>query len=132
MTPNERDAPPPYVGDYPHGAYWSAVLPEVSVDGDPSSDDGFDVRGTYLKIMWDEGAGPLWGAEGLLPDEPDWLRRALDLSDSLIVDLLEWVRAMDAARERGESQAALGPRALELADRLQSEVGTRFTVRFHP
>jgi hypothetical protein len=72
----------------------------------------------------------LWGEEGLLPDDPDWLRQALGLSDSLIADLLQWVRDMDAARDRGESQALLGPRALELVDRLQSEVGTRFTVTF--
>ncbi len=82
--------------------------------------------------MWDEGAGPLWGDEGLLPDDPPWLRQALGLSDSLIADLLAWVRDMDAARERGQSQALLNPRGLQLADRLQAEVGSRFRVRFHP
>jgi hypothetical protein len=128
MAPNEDDAPPPYFGDYPNGAYWSAVLRDGAVDA--STEDDFDVRGTRLRIMWDEGAGPLWGEEGLLPDDPDWLRQALGLSDSLIADLLQWVRDMDAARDRGESQAFLGPRALELVDRLQSEVGTRFTVTF--
>jgi hypothetical protein len=128
MASDERDAPPPYFGDYPDGIYWSAVPREGAVDA--SSEDDFDVRGTYLRIMWDEGAGPLWGEEGLLPDDPGWLRQALGLSDSLIADLLQWVRDMDAARERGEPQALLSPRALELVDRLQSEVGTRFTVRF--
>ena len=132
MEPRREDSPPPYFGDHPNGDYWSAVRPDGSVDGDAEAEDDFSVEGTRLRIMWDEGAGPLWGDEGLLPDDPGWLRQALGLSDSLIADLLEWVRDMDAARERGQSQALLNPRALQLADRLQAEVGSRFRVRFHP
>jgi hypothetical protein len=75
--------------------------------------------------MWDEGAGPLWRDEGLLPDDPEWLREALGLSDSLIADLLAWVRYMDEARDRGQSQAPLDNRALQLTRRLQIEVGSR-------
>ena len=122
------DLPSPYLGDYPHGAYWSAFRRDGSVDDEPEE---FTVEGTRLRIMWDEGAGPLWGEEGLLPGDPDWLHRALGLSDSLIADLLAWVRDMDAARERGQSQAPLNSRALELSERLQAEVGSRFEVRFH-
>jgi len=92
----------------------------------------WNVEGTRLRIMWDEGAGPLWGEEGLLPDDPDWLREALGVSDALIADLLAWVRDMDEARDRGQSQALLNPRALQLADRLQTEVGSRFRIRFRP
>lgn len=132
MEPRGEDSPPPYLGDYPNGAYWAAFRPDGSVDGDAEAEADFTVEGTRLRIMWDEGAGPLWGDEGLLPDDPDWLRQALGLSDSLIADLLEWVRDMDAARERGQAQALLNPRALQLADRLQTEVGSRFRIRFHP
>ena len=81
--------------------------------------------------MWDEGAGPLWGDEGLLPHDPEWLRQALGLSDSLIADLLAWGRDMDAARERGQLEAPLNHRALQLTQRLQAEVGARFRVRLH-
>jgi hypothetical protein len=130
MKGSADDSPPPYLGDYPHGAYWSAFRPDGSGDGDAEAED-FTVEGTRLRIMWDEGAGPLWGDEGLLPNDPEWLRRALGLSDSLITDLLAWVRDMDAARERGQSQAPLHHRALQLSERLQTEVGSRFRVRFH-
>ncbi len=131
MERSADDAPPPHLGDHPNGAYWSAFRPDGSADDDAEAED-FTVEGTRLRIMWDEGAGPLWGDEGLLPDDPDWLRHALGLSDSLIADLLAWVRDMDAARDRGQSQAPLDHRALRLADRLQTEVGSRFRVRFHP
>ncbi len=82
--------------------------------------------------MWDEGAGPLWGDEGLLRDDAEWLRQALGLSEPLIADLLAWVRDMDAARDRGQSQAPLNPRAVHLTERVRTEVGSRFRVRFHP
>ena len=132
MKPRREDSPPPYFGHYADGFYWSAFRPDGSVDGDAELEEDFTVEGTRLRIMWDEGAGPLWGDEGLLPNDPRWLRQALGLSDPLIDDLLEWVRDMGAARARGQSQALLNPRALKLADRLQAEVGSRFRVRFHP
>jgi hypothetical protein len=130
MERSADDPPPPYFGDYPHGAYWSAFHQDSSVDDDGEAED-FTVEGTRLRIMWDEGAGPLWGDEGLLPDDPEWLRQALGLSNSLIADLRAWVSDMDAARERGQSQAPLNHRALQLTERLQTEVGSRFRVRFH-
>src|SRR5215213_10850535 len=130
MERNADDPPPPYFGDYPHGAYWSAFRQDSSVDDDGEAEN-FTVEGTRLRIMWDEGAGPLWGVEGLLPDDPEWLRQALGLSNSLIADLRAWVSDMDAARERGQSQAPLNHRALQLTERLQTEVGSRFRVRFH-
>ena len=79
MERNADDPPPPYFGDYPHGAYWSAFRQDSSVDDDGEAEN-FTVEGTRLRIMWDEGAGPLWGVEGLLPDDPEWLRQALGLS----------------------------------------------------
>ena len=131
MERSADDAPPPYFRDYPHGAYWSALHRDRSVEDDDEAGD-FTVEGTKLRIMWGEGAGPLWGDEGLLPDDPEWLRQALGLSDSLIAELLAWVRDMDAARERGQAQAPLDHQRLQLAERLQTEVGSRFRVNFHP
>lgn len=87
--------------------------------------------------MWDEGAGPLWGDEGLLPDDPEWLRRALDLSDSLIADLLTWLSDMTALHlgspvaDWRKRARALDERGRQLADRVQREVGTRYRVRYH-
>ena len=118
------DDPSPYFGDYPDGAYWSAVRPEGYVE--PEED--FSVEGTNLRLMWDEGGGPLWDEGGLLPDDPEWLHQALGLSDSLIADLLGWMRDMDARRY--DLQAPLDERARQLAERLQAEVGTRFQVGF--
>jgi len=131
MQPDPDDPPPPYLGDHPNGVHWSAVRPDASVDDDAEADD-FSVEGTTLRVMWDEGAGPLWGEEGLLPDDPAWLRLALGLSGVLVADLLAWMRDMDAARERRQSQAPLDHRAVRLTERLQAEVGSRFRVTFHP
>jgi len=101
------------------------------VRDDDSPNDDFSVEGTRLRMMWDEGAGPLWGDEGLLPAHPEWLRQALGLTDALIADLIMWVRDMDSARDRGQSQDLLNPHAQRLTERLQAEVGARFRVRFH-
>lgn len=131
MARSADDSPRPYLGDYPNGAYWSAFRRDGSVDDHAEAED-FSVEGTTLRIMWDEGAGPLWGDEGLLPDDPEWLRQALGLSDALIADLLAWVREMDVARDRGQSRTPLSRHALQLTERLQTEVGSRFRVRFHP
>ena len=72
MARGADDLPPPYPGD-PHGLHWAAYRPDGSVD-DIAEGEDFTVEGTRLRIMWDEGAGPLWGDEGLLPDDPEWLR----------------------------------------------------------
>jgi hypothetical protein len=131
----DQERPPPYFGDYPHGAYWSAVAPEGAQASDEEED--CTVEGTELRIMWDEGAGPLWASDGPLPDDPAWLRRALGLSDSLVADLLTWLSDMTALhtglpvadwRERGRQ---LDKRGRELAKRLQTEVGTRYRAWYH-
>ena len=129
----DREPPPPYFGDYPHGAYWSALAPEGATFSDDEED--FVVEGSELRVMWDEG-GPLWGEDGLLPDEPEWLRRALALSDSLVIDLLAWLSDMTtlqgsataASRERAQE---LVERGRELAERLQREVGSQYRVWYH-
>jgi hypothetical protein len=86
--------------------------------------------------MWDEGAGPLWNEEWGQPESPEWLQRALGLSESLVVDLLTWLSDMtalhlgptvDDLQQRGQQ---LDDRGRELAERLQSEVGTRCEVSY--
>lgn len=103
------------------------VIMEV-VDG---AEDEYSVGRPGLRIMWDEGAGPLWSTgDGLLPDDPAWLKQALDLSDSLITDLLGWLSDKDTAHQHHQSPPELDERAEQLAIRLQAEVGSRFKVRY--
>ena len=130
-----QEQPPPYFGDYPDGSYWSAVAPEGTQDSHQEED--YAVEGSALRIMWDEGAGPLWASDGLLPDDPGWLRRALGLSDSLVAALLTWLSEMTALHsglavaEWQDRARQLDEQGRELAERLQAEVGTRFRVRYH-
>lgn len=126
------DLPPPYFGDYPHGAYWS-VAGRSDAEDNAYSEEDYSVDGSVLRIMWDEGAGPLWAdGEGLLPDDPEWLQRPLGLSKALIEDLLGWQHDMDAAAQHHPPTPHLAEAAERLADRLRAEVGSRFEVRFHP
>lgn len=129
MEANDQERPPLHFGDYPRGAYWSAVGPESPED----NEDNYSVEGSDLRIMWDEGAGPLWTTEdGLLPDDPAWMKSALGLSDSLIADLLRWLHDMNAAQQHHPPTRHLDEKAEQLADRLRAEVGARFKVRYHP
>jgi hypothetical protein len=43
------DSPPPYLGDYPDGAHWSALRPDGSI-GDDGVED-FTVVGTSLRML---------------------------------------------------------------------------------
>ena len=78
-------------------------------------------------MMWDYGVRiPLRDAEGLLPEEPEWLREALGLSERLIEDLGRWGLDMneldaDPRRRTREAYEALDVRGRELAHRLQQE-----------
>jgi len=100
------DAPPPmHFGDYPHGAYWSAERRPQGQEDEPAD---YSVSGSVLRMMWDYGVRvPLWDAEGLLPEEPNWLRKALGLSDPLIEDLTRWgldMVELDAVPSRGRQK----------------------------
>jgi hypothetical protein len=118
-------------GDDPRGFYWTAVRPDQDEQDDDEQNE-YVVEGSDLRIMWDEGAGPLWTTEdGLLPDDPESLKRALGLSDSLVADLFTWLRDMDEAACQYPPTKQLDERAQRLAERLQGEVGQRFTVRYH-
>jgi hypothetical protein len=86
--------------------------------------------------MWDYGVRiPLWADGGLLPEEPEWLHYALGLSEALIAAMAEWGDAMD--RLDGTASSAAEYTALDLvgralAERLQAEVGDRYTVVYRP
>jgi hypothetical protein len=105
----------------------------MDLQGNQEDEYVLDGEGSELRIMWDMGAGPLWTSEdGLLPDDPEWLKRALGLSESLVADLLEWLHAMDDAdAHRRPPPSDLHERAEQLSARLQTEVGSRFEVRYH-
>ncbi len=130
---DRENPPPPYLGDYPDGPYWSAV---PSGDEPDVEEEDYTVEGSSLRLMWDEGGGPLWGIEGLLPDDPPWLQRGLGLSASLVADLIAWRDDMNdfnwgSRQDWIAGQRALDQRAGALVERLRAEVGRRFEVRYH-
>jgi len=134
MSSMDEDRPAPYHGEHPDDAPWSLVAPEGS---ELSLEGEFTVEGSELRVMWDEGAGPLWASDGLLPDDPEWLRRALGLRDSLVADLVAWAIDMNAPHastrvaDRRARRRQLRQTGRLVADRVQAEVGPRFRVRFH-
>ena len=125
-----------YFGDYPHGTYWSAIRSDADRPV-VTDEERYSYAGTVLRIMWDEGAGPLWGDGGLLGDDAEWMRRALGLSDPLIKDLLTWMQDMTALHygtsvsDWSEQSGRLDSRGDALAERLKAEVGPRFRVWYH-
>lgn len=128
---DDREPPPMHFGDFPHGAYWSADRRELPDDKAAE----YAVSGSLIRFMWDYGVTvPLWDAQGLLPEEPEELKAALGLSDSLIADLTRWghdMNALDSAPRASKSQyEALDVRARTLADRLQRELGPQFTIEY--
>lgn len=134
---NDREAPPMHFGDYSHGSYWSA---EVH-DGSNHEPESFEVSGTVITFMpEDTVAVPLWSDEGLLPEEPEWLNRALGLSPGLVEDIAAWGNDWNADRmgetftaaQREERRIRLDADARLLAARLQREVPDRFTVVYRP
>ena len=131
----DDDAPPMHLGDYPHGAYWSAERPPESQGDEPAD---CSVRGRVIRMMWDYGVQiPLWDAEGHLSEDPEWLQEALNLSERLIEDLGRWgldMEELDAAPSRRTKEAyeALDARGRELTQRLQQEVGPEYTVTYRP
>lgn len=99
------------------------------------------MRGDAIRFMWDYGVTvPLWDREGLLPDDPRWLRKTLGLSEHLIRALSAWGKDMNSAdgtpwaqRSKGEREQAyreLDERALDLVDRLRRELVPRLEVTY--
>ena len=60
MGKKKRKPPSPYFGDYPHGTYWSAIRSDADRRV-VTDEERYSYTGTVLRIMWDEGAGPLVG-----------------------------------------------------------------------
>lgn len=135
MSDVDRDPPPKYFGDYPDGAYWSAERRGPTDESEVDVED-FTIEGRVIRFMWDYGVRvPLWDGGGLLPEEPEWLRSALGLSDALSRDLREWgndMETLDANPPLRTEQAYrdLDLRARGLVERLQHEVGSRFTIEY--
>lgn len=85
---------------------------------------------------------PLWDREGLLPDETEWLREALGLSEDLIDALGAWGHDMNTAdgtswkqRSKDEWEHAyreLDARARDLVERLRRELAPRYKVTYKP
>lgn len=135
VTRGDEEFPPEHLGDDPGGWYWSAERPPEA-----SADEPLDhsVHGSVIRLMWDYGVRvPLWDAEGLLPEDPQWLRESLGLSEALIEDLTRWggdMNELDATPSHRTKEAcdALDARARALSQRLQQEVGSRYTVTYRP
>ena len=119
-----------------HGAHFSAERPAGWADDEDALD--LNVEGSVIRFMWDYAVTvPLWDGGGKLPDEPEWLRAALGLSDQLILDLEAWgngMRALDADPPLRTEQAYPHQDRLarELVQRLQGELGSRYTVVYRP
>ncbi|WP_158648112.1 hypothetical protein [Nocardioides houyundeii] len=132
----------PHFGDYPNGAYWSAVRVEPVTDGEEDAYDAPPI-GDVIRFMWDYTVNvPLWDAEGLLREEPEWLRRQLGLGDKLIEALTDWgsrMNHLDGTRWGQKSDAEweqayrdMDARARDLVERLRTELGTRYRVVYKP
>jgi len=113
--------------------------PRITSLNDGLDDDLDTVTGDVITFMWDYGVQvPLWtDAEGLLPEEPEWLRRVLGLSDPLIADLTAWGRAMFRLDAHPRLRTAAAYRALDaqarrLVDLVGEELPERFTVTYRP
>ena len=125
---SDRKPPPPYLGDYPNGAYWAALLPPGSAPGDETS---FEVAGVIrFRMPEDDVDLPLWDDEGLMPWESELLEAGLGLSADLIADVKAWgvawnasPRANDPAGEGRESRRErLAAEAALLVDRMSGEL----------
>lgn len=134
---NDREAPPTYFGDHPDGSYWSAEVRDSASD----EAESFEVSGTVISFMPDDSViVPLWDDEGLLPEEPEWLNRALGLSRRLVEDIAAWGNDWNADRmgesftaaQHEERRVRLDAEARFLVARLQREVPDGFTVRYKP
>lgn len=125
---SDRESPPPYFGDYPNGAYWSASLPpRIEMDDNAA----FAVDGVVRFRMPEEDVDlPLWDDNGLLPEESELLQAGLGLSPALIADIKAWGVAWNANRRpqgplregRVASRKRLAAESAVLVDRMGGEL----------
>lgn len=112
---------------------WSAFPPPGYVE--PEEPD-YTVEGDTIRFMWDYGVVvPLWVEGGAVPDDKEWLRRALGLRYPLVRDLRAWGEAMNELDASPSSRtdaayAEMDRQALALVERVRAEVGERFTVSY--
>ncbi|MEV5001704.1 hypothetical protein [Nocardioides sp. LML1-1-1.1] len=116
---------------------WFAELPE-GFEGVESEED-FTLESHDLRFMWDYGVVvPLWvSGQGLVPDDKEWLRRALGLRYPLVSDLRasgEAMEMLDAnpGMRTDQAYAELDRRARTLVERVREELGPDFTVTYVP
>lgn len=128
---------PVALGD-PDGLRWAAYT--AAGRPVPEETDILDVgvSGEVIRLMWDYGARiPLWDSEGALPQESEWLRDVLLLSAALIADMAAWGDYMelldsDPSIRTDGAWAEMRRQGRLLADRLQDEVGSRYTITYKP
>ena len=115
---------------------WSAFPPPGYVE--PEEPD-YTVEGDTVRFMWDYGVVvPLWvSGSGLVPDDKEWLRRALGLRYPLVSDLRAWGEAMEEldanpGMRTEEAYAELDRRARLLVERVREALGPAFTVTYVP
>lgn len=112
---------------------WSAFPPPGYVE--PEEPD-YTVECDTIRFMWDYGVVvPLWVEGGAVPDDKEWLRRALGLSHPLVRDLRAWGEAMNhldanPSLRTDAAYAEMDRQALVLVERLRTVVGERFTVTY--
>lgn len=83
---DDPKAPPPYLGVYPNGAYWSA-LPAESPYKEPKA---HAVSGDVVRFMWDYGVSSHSGTgRGSFLTKPNGCARR---SDSARTSSMRWAR----------------------------------------
>lgn len=119
-----------YLGDYPHGASWSALVPPA--DGTLEEEDYTPLaEGSETRMRSDEWAGPVWSDEALLETSQSGSDAHSVAVKSLIADRLVWLGDMTAFHPASEfvteewrrRQGDLRKRGRYLAGRLRSEAG---------
>lgn len=113
---------------------WVAEAPDVF-----ESEEDFTLESQELRFMWDYGVVvPLWvSGSGLVPDDKEWLRRALGLRYPLVSDLRAWGEAMNMldanpGMRTDQAYAELDRRARLLVERVREALGPDFTVTYKP
>ena len=119
--------------------YWVPLSDPLARD---DADRHRTVSGRVIRFGWDWSVDiPLWDADGLLPEDPEWLRTELGLSDEVIEALVTWGRDMnsvpDAPDEEPTPAAKLRYRELDrraqgLVEWLRREFGSRYDVESRP
>lgn len=127
-----------YLGDYPHGAHWSADWRDIS---EHDEDESYEISGTTIRFMPEDTVTVLlWDENGLLSEDPEWLNRALGLTHELIEDIAAWGYDWNATRrgerftadQHEERRVRLDAEARLLVEQLRNKMPDTFTVVYRP